>query len=160
MPTAFRVPIQEDIRDLLGDLIGRGVAVERASPLADPPLVAVYVTKDDKVGALCVCDIPFAILAGAALVMVPAAGAKDRAAEGDLGDTDLELAHEVMNVLARVMNTPSTPHLRLAGFHHRHDLPDEAAPLLAAPAVRKDFVATIEGYGEGRLGLLYAASPA
>ena len=33
MPASFPVPIQEDIRDLLMDLLGRGTAVDKVTPL-------------------------------------------------------------------------------------------------------------------------------
>ena len=159
MVAHFPVPIQEDIRDLLADLLGRGVAVDKIDPLTIPEdeagLVATYVTEDGEIGAVCVCDAPFAILVGAALVMVPATVAGDQLQAGVIDEQHVEFAQEVVNVLARLLNTPRTPHLRLGEVHTLPGaLPEDAAKLLAAPEFRRDFVATIEGYGEGRLGLL------
>ena len=48
MPASFPVPIQEDIRDLLMDLLGRGTAVDKVAPLEleeDQPAVEAVVTQ-------------------------------------------------------------------------------------------------------------------
>jgi hypothetical protein len=158
MPARFPVPIQEDIRDVLLGLLGRGVAVDKVGVLEladdDAGAVAEFVTEDDEVGALCVMDGPFVVRGGAALVLVPQSAAEDDLARGEL-EAHLEVAGEVVNVLARLLNSPSTPHLRLAGVHRLPgDLPEGVTALLAAPAFRRDFAVTIEGYGDGRLSLL------
>lgn len=159
MVAHYPVPIQEDIRDLLGDLLGRGVAVDKTTPLAfeedQNGVIASYVTEAGEVGALCVCDAPFAILVGAALVMVPANVAKEQIKAGIVDESHLEFTHEVVNILARLLNTPRTPHLKLAELHQvPGELPEPIGSLLAAPEFRRDFVATIEGYGEGRVSIL------
>lgn len=159
MVAHFPVPIQEDIRDLLGDLLGRGVAVDKTEPLVldddEPGIVATYVTGDDELGAVCVCDARFAILVGAALVMVPANVAKEQLDAGVIDEQHVEFTQEVVNILARLLNTPRTPHLRLDKLHALPaELPEAVQKLLATPEFRRDFVATIEGYGEGRIGLL------
>jgi hypothetical protein len=153
------VPIQEDIRDLLGDLLGCGIAVDKTAPLeldeGTPGVVASYVTADGDVGALCVLDASCVVLVAAALVMVPPTVAKEQVSAGSIEENHLDVAHEVVNVLARLLNTPRTPHLRLEALHRvPGELPDQVAALLASPEFRRDFVATIEGYGEGRVGIL------
>ncbi len=159
MVAHYPVPIQEDIRDLLGDLLGRGVAVDKTEALVleddQPGLIASYVTAEDAVGALCVCDGPFAILVGAALVMVPANVAKEQLDAGTLDEQHVEFTHEVANILSRLLNTPRTPHLRLETLHQvPGDVPEPVTALLGAPEFRRDFVVTIEGYGEGRVSIL------
>ena len=161
MPAHYPVPIQEDIRDLLGDLLGRGVAVDKTAALQlagdASGVVASYVTADDEVGALCVCDGSFAVLAGAALVLVPATVAREQVAAGTLDEGQLEITHEVANILSRLLNTPRTPHLRLRELHRLPgELPQEVRTLLEQPEFRRDFVTTIEGYGEGRMSILVA----
>lgn len=159
MVAHYPVPIQEDIRDLLGDLLGRGVAVDKTTPIAFEEdaqgLVATYITAEDQVGALCICDADFAILVGAALVMVPANVAKEQMDAGVIDEQHVEFTHEVVNILARLLNTPRTPHLRLAEvLTIPAELPEPVAKLLAAPEFRRDFVVTVEGYGEGRVSIL------
>lgn len=159
MVAHYPVPIQEDIRDLLGDLLGRGVAVDKTSPLRFDDdrhgLIATYITQEDEVGALCMCDADFAILAGAALVMVPGNVANEQLRAGVIEEQHTEVTHEVVNVLSRLLNTPRTPHLRLAELHPvPGELPAPVQSLAEAPEFRRDFVVSIEGYGEGRFSLL------
>lgn len=158
MPAHYPVPIQEDIRDLLVDLLGRGVAADKVSHLEleedDPGAIAEFVTDAGDTAALCVVDGAFVVRAGAALVMVPAAAAEEDLRKGDL-ETHLEVTQEVVNVLSRLLNSASTPHLRLAGVHRLPgDVPAGVTAVLERPEFRRDFAVTIEGYGDGRLSLL------
>lgn len=159
MVAHYPVPIQEDIRDLLGDLLGRGVAVDKTTPLElgdeRSGLIASYITQEDDLGAICICDADFAILGGAALVMVPGNVAAEQLAAGVIEEQHSEVFHEVVNVLARLLNTPRTPHLRLDTLHNvPGDIPESVAKLVATPEFRRDFIVAIEGYGEGRFSLL------
>lgn len=158
MPAHYPVPIQEDIRDLLVTLLGRGVAADKVSPLAfeedDIGAVAEFLTDADETAALCVFDGAFAVRAGAALVMVPSPAAEEDLAKGDV-DGHFEVAQEVVNVLSKLMNSASTPHLRLGSIHRvPGDLPDGVVSLLERPEYRRDFAVHIDGYGEGRFSLL------
>ena len=159
MVAHYPVPIQEDIRELLGDLLGRGVAIDKTRELVvsddEPGLIATYLNDDDELGILVVTDAPFAILVGAALVMVPAQVAKEQLGAGVIEDDSVEYVREVANILARILNTPRTPHVRLVDMIQTPTELDEAVEkLLATPEFRRDFVATIEGYGEGRISIL------
>jgi hypothetical protein len=158
MPAHYPVPIQEDIRDLLVTLLGRGVAADKVSPLVfeddDPGAIAEFLTDDDETGALCIFDGAFAVRAGAALVLVPSAAAEEDLGQGEI-DGHLEVAQEVVNVLSKLMNSASTPHLRLGTIHRvPGELPDGVASLLERPEYRRDFAVHIDGYGEGRFSLL------
>jgi hypothetical protein len=160
VPAHFPVPIQEDIRDLLFELLNRGVAVDKVSKLEleedEDGGVAEFVTEDGTVGVVCLFDSRFAVRAGAALVMVPKAAAEEDLRRGDI-ESHLEVAGEVLNVMSRLLNSPNTPHVRMAGVHRLPgELPEQVAALLAAPEYRRDFAVTIEGYGDGRLSLLVA----
>jgi hypothetical protein len=154
----YPVPIQEDIRDLLVTLLGRGVAADKVSPLVfeddDPGAIAEFLTDDDRTAALCMFDGAFAVRAGAALVMVPSAAAEEDLGRGDI-EPHLEVAQEVVNVLSKLMNSASTPHLRLGPIHRvPGELPDGVVALLERPEYRRDFAVHIDGYGEGRFSLL------
>lgn len=158
MPARFPVPIQEDLRDILVGLLSRGVAVDKVPPLAldedDRGFVVELLEDDDEVGALCVFDDRFAVRAGAALVMVPPAAAEEDLAKAELAE-HAEVAQEVVNVLSRLLNSPSTPHLRLGA---RHPLPGElpapVSSLLETPVFRRDFAVLVDGYGDGRFSIL------
>jgi hypothetical protein len=158
MAASFPVPIQEDIRDLLMDLLGRGAAVDKVSPLVleddQSGVIAEYRTDDGAVGAICLVDAEFATRAAAALTMVPPAVVADSLRTGDVSEW-LENLREIVNILARLLNSPKTSHLRLAGVHViPGDLPDGVSSLVERPEFRRDFAVQIEGYGAGRLSLL------
>jgi hypothetical protein len=160
MPASFPVPIQEDIRDLLIDLLGRGAAVDKVSPLLlaedQPAVIAEYRTDDGAVGAVCLVDAEFAIRAGGALTMVPPAAVADTVRKGEVTES-LENFREIVNILAQLLNSPKTSHLRLAGVHVvPGELPEGVSSLVERPEFRRDFAVQIEGYGAGRLSLLVA----
>ncbi|HEY9555715.1 MAG TPA: hypothetical protein VIR58_03210 [Acidimicrobiales bacterium] len=161
MPAHYPVPIQEDIRDLLVDLLGRPVVIDKVEGrdlTEDPPaLIAEFSTDDGEPGVLCAMDAPFTLRCGAALAMVPLPVVEEALRRDELPESLVENVREVANILARLLNSPSTPHLRL---HALHQLPTELTPaveaLLGSPEFRRDFALTIEGYGNGRLSLLAA----
>ena len=67
----------------------------------------------------------------------------------------LENFQEIVNILAQLLNSPKTSHLRLSGVHViPGDLPDGVSSLLAQPQFRRDFAVQIDGYGSGRISLL------
>ena len=159
MPARFPVPIQEDIRDLLVDLLGRGAAVDKVKGVDltadEPALIAEFVTDDDEVGALCAVDHEFTLRCGAALSMVPNSVVEESLKRGELPEHLVENVHEVANILGRLLDGPKTPHLRLKAVHQLPtDLPSAVTHLLAAPEFRRDFAVAIEGYGNGRFSLL------
>lgn len=161
MVAHYPVPIQEDVRDLLGELLGRGAAVDKVSALAleagEPAVVAEFVTDDDATAALCVVDAAFAVRVGAALVMVPANVAEEDLARGGVPDHHLENVREVLNIFGRMLNSATTPHVRLSELHRwPGDLPAGVETLLGQPEFRRDFAVTVDGYGDGRFSLLVA----
>ena len=140
------------------DLLGRGTAVDKVTPLIleedQPAVIAEYCTDEGRVGAICLVDAEFAIRTAGALTMVPPAAVADTLRKGDLSDA-LENFREIVNILASLLNSPKTSHLRLAGVHVvPGDLPDGVSSLVEKPAFRRDFAVQIEGYGNGRLSLL------
>jgi hypothetical protein len=158
MPASFPVPIQEDIRDLLMDLLGRGTAVDKVSPLLmeddESGVIAEYRTDEGTVGAVCLVDAEFAIRTAGALTLVPPAAVAESLRKGDLSDA-LENFREIVNILAQLLNSARTSHLRLAGVHVIPGaLPDGVTSLVARPQFRRDFAVQIDGYGGGRISLL------
>jgi hypothetical protein len=160
MPAHYPVPIQEDVRDILVTLLGRPASVDKTKSklVLDDENVGVieeFITREDKIDAICMYDREFTVRAGAAIVMIPAAAAEDDLKAGGLPENHVECAHEVVNVLSRLLNSASTPHLRLGKTHRLPcELPDDVTKIMAAPEFRRDFVVFIDGYGEGRFSLL------
>ena len=157
MAARFPVPIQDDVRDLLVDLLGRGASVDKVkgNPLLDPALIAEFVTDEDEVGALCTVDAEFALRCGAALAMVPTTVVEEAIKKGELPAELVENVQEIANIMAQLLNGPRTPHLRLKALHQPpDDVPGKVTAVLDAPEFRRDFSIDIEGYGIGRLSLL------
>lgn len=157
MAARFPVPIQEDIRDLLVDLLGRGAAVDKVKggSMPEPALVAEFVTDDEEVGALCTVDVEFTLRCGAALSMVPMTVVEEAMRRGELPDHLVENVQEVVNIMAKLLNSPKTPHLRLRVVHQLPaEMPEAVLRLLTSPEFRRDFAIAIEGYGNGRMALL------
>src|SRR5688500_15491289 len=152
-PASYPMPVQEGVRALLGDLLGRGITVERASPPDYEPdeivVVGDYVNDAGDVATAIVVDHEFACYAGAALAMMPVTAASDNIRGAVLPDNVRENVHEVLNVAAQLMRMTGSPHVRLREVTVLPgELPDDTAAVVARPTSRRDFVADIEGYGE------------
>jgi hypothetical protein len=165
LPPAAKIPlpIQETLRDLFVDLLGKGAEATRGKELkvgrpgSGPALiVATWVDKFDRVGAVCIAELPIAAMVSAALVMAPPSRATDAVTAGALDDDLRENFHEVVNVLTTVLNTPTTPHLKLDRMfqYPAEDLPADVRRVVETPSSRRDFELAIDGYGKGRISLL------
>jgi hypothetical protein len=154
------LPARASFRDLLRDLVGQPVTVRPGSPLSldpsRPSYLAGYRFDAGEAAAMAVADLTLAAAAGAAIGMMPpketlAEVDEAGALEGDL----LEFFHEVVNVAARLLNSPSTPHVVLRSLDPvPGEVPEDLAAMATTPSVRHDWTVGIEGYGEGRLALL------
>jgi len=157
----FPAPIKEDVSELLAELLGRTILVDKIDVLVlqedEPAVVAEYVTDDGSVGAVCIVDGPLALRCGAALSMVPSSVADEAVERAELPDQLLENWKEVANIFATLLNGPRTPHLRLQAIHPLPgEVPQPVEALLRAPEFRRDFELRIEDYGKGRFALLVA----
>lgn len=154
------VPPRASYRDLLRDLLGRTVEVRPGPPQHldedRSAYLASYRFDDGEVAGLGVVDLTFAAAAAAAIGMAPASEVADAERAGALGEEPLEFLHEVVNVAAKLLNSPTTPHVTL-----RELLPvpgevdDVVAQVATSPRVRHDWKVAVEGYGEGCLTLLH-----
>ncbi len=161
------LPMQEAIRDLVGDLLSKGCAVDKnGEPLPfgpdDPVVLAEYIDEDGDVAGLAMADLSFACRSGSALVMMPPAVAEEALAAGQLDGDMLDCFREVVNVLTRLMNSAESPHVKLnAVYQGGQLLPGEVRTMIRGDAARRrDYVVSIEEYGEGRLSVMSRASAA
>jgi hypothetical protein len=153
------LPEPKQLRDLLTDLLGRDVAVSPTTPFAPTPdtaaSIAVYVDDHLLIRALMVCDLAFSARAGAAIGLLPAAGAQSAVDEGGLTDALAENLAEVLNIAASTFNVAGAEHLRL---HALHPAGPPLDPVLRVSALtlgrREDLAVDIAGYGEGRLSVV------
>jgi len=152
-----RMPIPEDVGDLLADLLGKPTAVSkaRAFDLDDEEsqwLTARYVDDRDVLIGACVCDLPFAAMSATALAMIPAVVANEAIAAGSLEAGLRENTYEVVNIMSKLLNGPSHAHLRLTELVD--GIPEDARRLIDRAPGRKFYDVTVVGYPNGRISLI------
>jgi hypothetical protein len=154
------LPIQEAIRDLIGDLLGKAVGVDKSgAPLAEGEVAAVVAYRDDEgvLMAALQADRDLVALLGGTLVMMPAPGVAELMKAEQVPENIYENFYEVTNIMTSLINRPNYPHLRQA---ERLDGPAKATGdirgILDSPAKKRSFVVTVVGFGAGRMTLLAA----
>lgn len=154
-----KLPTLKDVKDLIEGLLGRSIELN-ASPLWAPApgqaaITADFVDDVGKIAAGSATTLELGIFLGAALGLIPAGGAKDMAADGELTPMVAENLFEVFNVLSSVFNTPEATHVRLGKVYTSEENPPaELSQWLAAPTGRVDFTMNIAGYGSGPFSLV------
>jgi len=155
---ARRMPIPEDVRDFLSDLLGKPVAVSKGQKLSfdDPTrfVTGIYIEDDGKLGGACIADLSLAASAGAALAMMPTVVAKESVDAGELSEGLRDNFYEVANILSRLLNGPSVPHLRISEL--AAGVPDQVMELSGKAAGLKHYNVTIVDYAGGSMSLLAA----
>lgn len=157
-PTA--VPSPKTVRDLLEGLLGRDVEVAVADPYAPEPgevaTLAVYVDGSLRARAVAVADLPFSAYAGAAIGLLPAAGAELAIEERELTPMLQENLYEVLNVCAALLNDEGLPHLKLHAVYPAGgaSAPSDVVAFAGVLGQRLDLVATVASYGTGRLSVV------
>ena len=153
-----RMPAPEVVRDFFGDLIGKGVSVDKRDEIDldddDDERVwmsGVFVEDDGTVGGAIVADLALASYGGAALAMVPKPVADESIKDGELSEGLAENFYEVANILTAMLNGPSVPHLKIRELVP--GVPDDVRDLIIRAAGRRSFDLTITDYGPGVLAL-------
>lgn len=154
------MPIPEDVRDFLGDLLGKPVSVSKkpVTDLAEIDLdeekwvTGLYVNDKNALIGACIADLKLAANAGAALAMISEQVAKEAISAGELGENLRDNFYEVVNIVSALLNGPSVPHLRLTEMVD--GIPDEVLELAKRAAGNKRYDVTIVGYDGGTLGLI------
>ena len=153
------LPAAKDVREMLEGLVGRTVVVSPGAPVtpaADRPVaVAVYVSPEMAVNALCLMDLGAAAYTGGALALLPPGGCQDAVEEdGELSGMLVEALHEVVNIVSALFNTPGAPHSKLHKLYAPgDDVPGDLAGMLAG-FNRIDLAIEIQGYGKGAMSLV------
>jgi hypothetical protein len=154
------LPARASFRDLLRDLLGRAVQVRPGPPqeLDDsvPSYLAAYRFDDGTAAACAVTDMRLSAAAAAAIGAMPPQETWAEVQEAGRLEGDLfEFLHEVVNVTAKLLNSPTTPHVVLREVAAvPGEVPGDIASIASTPRVRHDWTVTVDGYGEGSLTLL------
>ncbi len=151
------LPARASFRDLLRDLLGRPVTV-RPGPAQelDPTrssYLAAYQFDDGPPAAVAVTDQALSLaLAAATGSMPPKETFEQVDSDGGLDQELVEFLREVLDVSAKLLNSPTTGKVVL---RHLAPVPGEVAADVAAmarnPAVRQDWQVGVEGYGAGAI---------
>jgi hypothetical protein len=160
MPTIHTMPRPEVLRELLTELIGLPVTVDRAPATPfDPNATAVVGTlvrvDDDGLGGVCRADLALAAALGAALTKMPPETVDRTVRRGtfEVG-TLLDNFTETLNVASQVFNSADTPRLVLGSVIV---LPGPLTPettRLLQHGARRDLDVAIDGYGAGWLSVV------
>jgi hypothetical protein len=154
------VPIQEAVSEFVSALLGMGTAASKVPPPtleADGShVIATYCDDLGRIAALITADLHFAAATGAALAMIPATAAHEAVEAGELSETLLENYREIANMTTSLLNTSTTPHLKLVDIWSSDDpeLPADVWMVLESPSKRREYVVTIDGYGSGQMGVV------
>jgi hypothetical protein len=155
-----RIPNDETVGGMLTDLLGREVKCVWTPGTHELPRagqVAVYSDDDDVAVAVAIADHGFICRTGGALVMVPAGGVNEAADTGEIPESLQENFAEVVNIMASLMNSDETPHVRLTAVMDRDEVASSPAALaiMEAPTKRRVFDINIDAYGRGRIVMLF-----
>lgn len=143
-------PTADAVEKMLEMLFGDGTEVSSVdSASVSASAAAKYVSDDDALVALCVCDAAFLAYSGAALSMMPKGGAEDMIADGDFSKAILENFYEVMNICSRLIMSDTSMHIRL-DTTVVGDAVAEARSALS-PSQSIAFKVSIPKYGDGQL---------
>jgi hypothetical protein len=160
-PMTRELPVPKDVKDLFEDLLGRPISVSPADPIrgADIPktLIAVYVDRASKLGAVIGLDFALTAFVGAAIGLIPPGGAEACIEDNEISKMIGENVIEVCNILASLINHEGAPRLKLYNtFLPGNRPPNDAVAHLLALGRRLDLTVDIGGYGAGQLAFAYA----
>lgn len=157
--TVVHLPEPKEVRDLLGDLLGRDVTLKPGPPFAVaahyPASIAQFVDDRLVVRAVVAFDLPLSAHAGSALALVPASGAEQAIEDGALNETMAEGLQEVFNVVSSIFNVGEATHLKLySAATAGQELPPDARIRTQVLGRRADFIVEVAGYGSGRVAVV------
>lgn len=158
--SATPLPTGKEIRDLFEMLLGRTVELSPDYEILKPDeefgcCVAFFNDAMDNVCAACIMDLDLCAYAGAALQLIPAAGAQDEINNGILSDSYIENVYEILNIFSGLLNKDDAPHVTIGLMYTPgEELPGNEYKMVTSYVERRDSILDIEGYGKGRFGVM------
>jgi hypothetical protein len=152
------LPIQEAIRDLVGDLLGKPVGVDKSpTPLAEQDVAAVVAYRDDEgtLMAVFTADRDLVAILGGTLVMMPPPAVAELLKADEVPENIYENFYEVTNIMTSLINRPNYPHLRqVERLADPGGATGDVRATLDEPAKRRSFTVAVVGYGSGRITMM------
>ena len=144
-----------DLSELLTMLLGREATVRPAAApwnTGEAAVFGTYLSEDGDWTGVFAADLPGAVATGAALSLLPATVAAKAIENGSAPPQVMDNVHEVMNVVASLLNRPGRVHCRLHDVGPPQTTDEVVAGILGAPTCeRLDLEVAVEGYGTGRI---------
>ncbi|MHB1138030.1 MAG: hypothetical protein ACYC2O_03680 [Microthrixaceae bacterium] len=155
-----RVPNDETVGGMLTDLLGREVKCVWTPGTHELPRkgqIAIYSDDDEVAVAVAIADAGFICRTGGALVMVPSGGVNEAAESGEIPESLHENFAEVVNIMASLLNSDETPHVRLTAVVARDEIDAHpaAVEIMDSPTKRRVFDINVDAYGRGRIVMLF-----
>ncbi len=154
MSTTYEIPTPQSVSDLLCILFGDGLSASQCdSPELNGQHVVSFVSDEDKLVALGICDTEFVAYSGAALSMIPVDVANEMISGNSITDAIAGNFYEVMNICSKLLMSESGAHLRLDQTLSAEQSADAIASLQDASQVT-GFGVEIPQYGKGTLSFV------
>jgi len=156
MSENYITPTPESVTSLLAMIYGDdlGTTIIEVSDV-NGSRIATFINDEDKLVAICICNLEFVIFSGAALSMIPSATAADMVAENSVSEVIGGNFHEVMNICTKLFMSDTSAHLRLQQTLE-FDQGAEILGRLETFGEQLAFAVGIPGYGEGRIAIYIA----
>lgn len=151
----YLLPSPDQVADLFGMLVGRGVTAKKGKPQFIRPTakltVAAFKRHDDEsLAGACIFDAPLAVYSSAALSMIPASAVSGAASTGRMEANIVENLAEVFNVACQLLQTPDGDFARLADHYSAaKDVPADLVKTIKGTKKTLHVGIEIQGYGSG-----------
>lgn len=122
------------------------VSTSDSGTVESPGAVATYVDEEGAVQAQIICDLSAAVMLGAALSQIPAGGASDCIAAGEMSENISDNLHEVLNIVVNVFASHASSRVVL-----RDVLTGDEAKQAAVPEDGTLMPISIPRYGDGKM---------
>jgi len=154
MSTTYEIPTPESVSDLLSILFGDEFSASKSEPteLTGQHVVS-FVSDDDKLVALGICDTEFVAYSGAALSMMPVDVANEMISGNAITDVIADNFYEVMNICSKLLMVESGAHLRV-GQTLSAEESTQAIETLRDSSQVTGFGVEIPQYGKGTLSFV------
>lgn len=154
----YVVPSDTDVKNALAMFFGEDTVIGEGENIAldskEAFQAADFISPEGETVAAFVCDLPLTAYAGAALTMIPAAGAEDAVKTGDVSKLMLDNTYEVVNIISQFLMNNHTPHLKLSKMYSAKEAPDALKEMVGKTAEQISFKVDIPNYGSGNISIM------